>query len=67
MSEHKNNSIGSLQGIEGFKPLNAEEELHITGGGAAALKAAHCADDEYQDPVTGKCLKKSYSPTGGAS
>jgi len=58
------NTFDQLQN-EGFKPLSEEEENQIAGG--SAMKNARCAADEYQDPVTGRCVKKSYAPGAGTS
>jgi len=63
MSDNQNN-ISELQGTEGFKPLSEEEERAVSGG---LFKPARCKDDEYQDPVTGQCVKKSYTPGSTAS
>ncbi len=66
MSEHNKSDISSLRGIEGFKPLSEEEELHISAGLSQQMPT-RCKDDEYLDPATGKCVKKSSSPAPTAS
>jgi len=66
MSEHGKNSISSLQGIEGFKPLSEEEERQISGG-ESQMMPPRCKDDEYLDPGTGQCVKRSQSPASPAS
>jgi bacteriocin-like protein len=59
MSDNQNN-IGQLHGAEGFKPLSEEEEKAISGG---LFKPGRCKDDEYLDPISGLCVKKSSHPT----
>jgi hypothetical protein len=54
------NKFDQLQN-DGFKPLSEEDERHISGG--SAMKPGRCADDEYQDPISGLCVKKSNHPT----
>ncbi len=58
MSNHQNNNGNSLQqGAGEFQPVSEQEQMHITGGGAAA-KPNVCKDDEYWDPVSNLCVKK---------
>jgi bacteriocin-like protein len=59
------NNFNNIKGMDGFKPLSEEEESHISGG--MVQKPGRCKDDEYLDPVSGLCVKKSNHPNSPTS
>jgi len=64
MSNQQNSSNNTTPDTNEFTPMSDQEQIHITGGGAAAMQS-QCKDDEYWDPISHVCIKKD-KPAGAA-